>query len=191
MKRLTTDNPKGNFERLMNYAYTKNCRTFLSYAGGKYDIDLCEYVAALSKDKNYNYSPEFIFEDGLLDDYDNDFAILYYCAIQAAQLREALKMYEDKIENGTLIDILCKVEDKVYSYYKRFNCVLAYEVEDIHIDKEQTSYFATAFDYSPSCFGEYLDEINFTDEQFNKTVFFTKEEAEKALEGLNNENGSI
>lgn len=88
---------------------------------------------------------------------------------------------EDKLENGTLIDLPCKVGDTVYSYCERFNCVLAYEVEDIHIDKEQTSYFATAFDYSPSCFGEYLDEINFTDEQFHKTVFLTREEAEKAL----------
>lgn len=114
MKRLTTDTPKGNFERLMNYAYTKNGRAFLSYAGGKYDIDLCEYVSALSKDKNYNYSPEFIFEDGLLDDYDNDFAILYYCAIQAAQLREALKMYEDKLENRTLIELPCRVGDRLY-----------------------------------------------------------------------------
>ena len=35
MKRITTDTPKGNFERLMNYAYTKNGRVFLSYAGGK------------------------------------------------------------------------------------------------------------------------------------------------------------
>lgn len=113
MKRLTTDTPKGNFERLMNYAYTKNGRVFLSYAGGKYDIGLCEYVSSLSKDKNYNYSPEFIFEDGLLDDYDNDFAILYYCAIQAAQLREALKMYEDKIENGTLIAIPLKEDTEM------------------------------------------------------------------------------
>lgn len=187
MKRLTTDNPKGNFDKLMNFAFAKNYKAILSYADGEENVELHSYISKLAKQKGINLSPEEIMEDGLMDFPDEDFSVLYYCAVQAAELRARLKLYEDKLENGTLIDILCKVEDKVYSYCKLFNCVLAYEVEDIHIDKEQTSYFATAFDYSPSYFGEYLDEINFTDEQFNKTVFFTKEEAEKALEGLKNE----
>lgn len=176
MKRLTTDTPKGNFERLMNYAYTKNGRAFLSYAGGKYDIDLCEYVSALSKDKNYNYSPEFIFEDGLLDDYDNDFAILYYCAIQAAQLREALKMYEDKLENRTLIELPCKVGDTVYVIYDKY--ITSAKVLSAYIDQaggmfdlqiktkeETTTGYKTIIDHDYSF----------------ENVFLTKEEAEKAL----------
>lgn len=184
MKRLTTDNPQGNFDRLMNFAFDKDYKAMLSYADGEENVELCSYVSKLANQKGIDLSPEEIMEDGLMDFADEDFAILYYCAVQAAEVRARLKMYEDKLENGTLIDLPCKVGDKVYSYCERFNCVLAYEVEDIHIDKEQTSYFATAFDYSPSCFGEYLDEINFTDEQFHKTVFLTREEAEKALEDI-------
>lgn len=82
LKRLTTDNPKGNIERLMNYACAKGDKVVLSYAGGKYDVDLCEYVSKLAKAKGYDYTPEFIMEDGLLDDHDEDFAILYYLVIK-------------------------------------------------------------------------------------------------------------
>lgn len=163
-ERLTTDTPKGNFERLMNYAYTKNGRAFLSYAGGKYDIDLCEYVSALSKDKNYNYSPEFIFEDGLLDDYDNDFAILYYCAIQAAQLRIALKMYEDKIENGTLIELPCNVGDTVYQTDTDGERIYPSKIKNIIFDTDG----GFAFDQNA----------------IGKSVFLTREEAEKKSEEL-------
>lgn len=105
MKRLTTDNPKGCFEKLMNFAYTKHNRVHLSYADEKDDIDLCEYVSKLAKAKGFDFSPEFIMEDGLFDNYDDDFAILYYLAVQAAELRERLKQYEDKLENGTLIEL--------------------------------------------------------------------------------------
>ena len=115
MKRLTTDNPQGNFDRLMNFAYAKNNRTHLSYAGGKYDVDLCEYVSNLAKAKGYDFSPEFIMEDGLFDNCDDDFAILYYCAVQAAELRARLKLFEDKLENGMLIELPCKVGDTVYT----------------------------------------------------------------------------
>lgn len=185
-ERLTTDTPKGNFERLMNYAYTKNGRAFLSYAGGKYDIDLCEYVSALSKDKNYNYSPEFIFEDGLLDDYDNDFAILYYCAIQAAQLREALKMYEDKLENRTLIELPCKVGDIVYVIpsltnfrlnvlhgYSDANRVYEQEVHSIQMWKSDEWCLWTCGRINLLLQGDY-----------KKTWFLSKEEAEQKLKEL-------
>ena len=110
LRRLTMDNPKGDYDRLMNYAYAKDNRAYLSYAGGKYDVDLCEYVSDLAKAKGYDFSPEFIMEDGLLDNCDDDFAILYYCAVQAAELRERLKLYEDMLEEGKPIECTGKID---------------------------------------------------------------------------------
>ncbi len=119
LKRLTKNNPKGNIDRLMNYAYAKDNKVTLAYAGGKYDVDLCEYVSKLAKAKGYDYAPEFIMEDSLIDDYDEDFAILYYLAVQAAELREHLKILEDGLVNGTLVELPCKLGDEIYEICER------------------------------------------------------------------------
>lgn len=173
MKRLTTDNPKRNFERLMNYAYAKNNRTHLSYAGGKYDVDLCEYVSDLAKAKGYDFSPEFIMEDGLFDNCDDDFAILYYCAVQAAELGARLKLYEDKLENGTLVELPCKVGDTIYFFNNRDEVIENDEVFKILISDISKISFRTRWNT------EYKDIRD-----IGNIAFLTKEEAEKALEGL-------
>lgn len=186
LKRLTTDNPKGNFERLMNYAYAKNNRTHLSYAGGKYDVDLCEYVSDLAKAKGYDFSPEFIMEDGLFDNCDDDFAILYYCAVQAAELRARLKLYEDKLENGMLIELPCKVGDEVYylaGHYERHKTKVYVDeikkgiVDHITIGQKGVPQIDVCDDENVWTTFDGVDD-------FGKTIFLTKEEAEKALEGL-------
>lgn len=164
LKRLTMDNPKGDYDRLMNYAYAKENRVYLSYAGGKYDVDLCEYVSDLAKAKGYDFSPEFIMEDGLLDNYDDDFAILYYCAVQAAELRERLKLYEDKLEKGKLVELPCKVGDTVYLVNSERICNK--KVKDIVF---------------------YIDgDIGFNKYAIGKSIFLTREEAAKKLEELKN-----
>lgn len=182
MKRLTTDNPKGNFERLMNYAYAKNNRTHLSYAGGKYDVDLCEYVSDLAKAKGYDFSPELIMEDGLFDNCDDDFAILYYCAVQAAELRARLKLYEDKLENGTLIELPCKVGDTVYDItLAGLTKKKADKIEVFSITMLNT---AKRLHFCFHCHNSKKATISFELQDIGKTIFLTKEEAEKALEGL-------
>ncbi len=45
MERLTVDNPRNNREALLNYAYAKDGRVYLSYADGEGGVDLCEYIA--------------------------------------------------------------------------------------------------------------------------------------------------
>lgn len=184
LKRLTTDNPKGNFDRLMNYAYAKNNRTHLSYAGGKYDVDLCEYVSDLAKAKGYDFSPEFIMEDGLFHNCDDDFAILYYCAVQAAELRARLKLYEDKLENGTLIELPCKIGDTVYylgGHYERHktkvyvNEVIKGIVDQITIGQKGVPQIDVCNDENAWTTFDGVDD-------FGKIVFLTKEEAEKKLE---------
>lgn len=186
LKRLTMDNPKGDYDRLMNYAYAKENRAHLSYAGGKYDVDLCEYVSDLAKAKGYDFSPEFIMEDGLLDNFDDDFAILYYCAVQAAELRERLKLYEDKLEEGKLIELPCKVGDTVYylgGHYERHktkvyvNKVIKSIVDHITIGQKGVPQIDVCNDENAWTTFDCVDD-------FGKIVFLTREEAEKKLEEL-------
>lgn len=88
---------------------------------------------------------------------------------------ELCGLFKDK---SRFIELPCNVGDTVYEFYKPVNQIIPYEIEDVHIDKEQTRYFATAFDID---YNKYLDEIDFNEDEIGKTVFLTKEEAEKAL----------
>ncbi len=86
--------------------------------------------------------------------------------------------FEDK---SKYIELPCKVGDMVYAHCNTVNQIVGYSVEDIHIDDEKTSFFATAFDVY---FNEFLDEKEFNLEDIGKTVFITKEEAETKLKEL-------
>lgn len=122
-------------------------------------------------------------EDGLFDNYDDYFAVLYYLAVQAAELRSRLKLYEDKLENGTLIELPCKVGNVVYViknnkicakdivYYKKIHSRVAEQNEEywLCVDKDRIS----------------INVTTFYPENIGKTVFLTKEEAEAKLKELN------
>ncbi len=86
-------------------------------------------------------------------------------------------------DKSKYIELPCKVGETVYHYCKSVNQIVPYVVEDIHIDKEQTRYFATAFDIY---YNEYLDEIEFTEDEIGKTVFLTQSEAEQKLKEMQN-----
>ncbi len=95
--RLTTDNPTNNTQRMLNYAYDKDGRVFLSYGNGEEDIDLCDYISQEAADKGCHYTPEEVME-GACVECDCPLAILYCVAVQAAELRGRLKEYEDHTE---------------------------------------------------------------------------------------------
>lgn len=97
MHRLTTDNPQNNTETMLNYAYAKDGKVFLRYGDGEEDIDLCEYVSRQAKDKICHPSPQEVM-DGECMECDCELAVLYWVAVQAAELRARLKEYEDKEE---------------------------------------------------------------------------------------------
>lgn len=86
--------------------------------------------------------------------------------------------FQDKSKH---IELPCLVRDKVYAYCKTVNQIVPYEIEDIHIDKEQTRYFATAFDIY---YNEFLDEIEFNEDNIGQTVFLTKQDAEAKLKEM-------
>lgn len=187
MKRLTTDNPKGNFESLMNFAYAKDNKVFIPQPY-KEDIDLCEYIAN-SKKKECSCTAESVLEGCCLEcDRDCELGILYYCAVQAPELRERLKLYEDKLENGTLIDLPCKVGDTVYSYCYEFHHILPYFIENINIgflSKDRAPYISFEANSHSDETDDFLDEIDFDLDYIGKTVFLTEEEAEARLKEMN------
>lgn len=53
MERMTSENPKGNYECLMNYCTTGEDRwATLKYAGGKENAKLCELLECINEDMN-------------------------------------------------------------------------------------------------------------------------------------------
>ena len=98
MKRLTMDNPQSNTETMLNYAYAKDGRVLLRYGNGEKDIDICEYISQEASKVNCHLSAEDVM-DGACMECDCNLAILYVVSVQAAELRERLKEYEDR-EDG-------------------------------------------------------------------------------------------
>lgn len=182
LKRLTIANPqnaKSNTEQLMNFAYAKDNKVFIPQPY-KDDIDLCEYISKLTKVKGCNLPPEEIMEGACLEcDRDCEIGILYYCAVQAAELRERLKMFEDKLENGTLIELPCKVGDEIWyipGYVARPNLLVG-TITDIQISSN---------DYGVRIWQTPLNGY-FMGRNFNVNWFTDQEKAEQKLKELQND----
>ena len=104
-KRLTTDNPKNTVESMLNFAIAKDGTTVLRNADGEEDKNLCEYLFEQAKNHNYDCvsSADAILQGDCLS-CDCIINVLYITAVQAAELHGRLKMLEDKIENGELVE---------------------------------------------------------------------------------------
>jgi hypothetical protein len=74
----------------------------------------------------------------------------------------------------------CKVGSKVYAWSSFGNCVAEYEVSDMFISAIATQIRAVWMSYS-----ECNEEIDFTPDDFGKTVFLTRAQAEAAMEVKN------
>ena len=113
MQRLTTDNPSGNFETMLNFVYGKDGWAYIRSDGEDTDVLLSKWAAeqCISRDEC-----EDIFQDGVLpeeidtticdcmmDFPDCPIALAYCFAAQAVHMRSRLKMYEDILfaEDGT------------------------------------------------------------------------------------------
>ena len=99
--RLTTDNPLGNFDALMNYAYAKDGNVLIRYANNQENMALCDYIAHHAKCDCAINAQEVL--DGACFECDDFYCPLgraYFASVQAAELRERLKMYEDLAEQA-------------------------------------------------------------------------------------------
>ena len=110
------------------------------------------------------------------------------CVDCITEEQERLAELEDKIENGTLIELPCKVGDKVYIPYKfrNKNGVFETTIEEIRIEEKHIFFWAKPLYTNNSVRVKYLGWKKLKD--FNKTWFLTKAESEKKHEELKNEN---
>lgn len=95
MNRLTTDKPVGITERMLNFAYCADGRVKLLYAEGKDNIDLCEYVAYRATSMGCCLTDDDVMDGSCEEGCDCVLSVLYTIAVQAAELRERLKQYEN------------------------------------------------------------------------------------------------
>lgn len=91
-----------------------------------------------------------------------------------------LKEYEDLEEQGLLLRLPCKVGDTVYEVQKLRKRIQPYTIISIHISRCSVLIGWVIEDDE----GIYSNTNGFCDYAIGKTVFLTKEEAERALEAI-------
>ena len=94
---------------------------------------------------------------------------------KVGELQKQVKEYQDKIEQGTLIELPCKVGDTVYCVYAATG-VQEWEVRGIQIS-ENTILFLLGHKGTDDYNAAHLSEKG-------RYLFFTREEAEKRLKEL-------
>jgi hypothetical protein len=129
-------------------------------------MEECTYANALNKLAAY--------EDGGLEPEQ----VSPYNKELVDTILEQLKEYEDLEEQGRLIKLPCKVGDTVYIYADFTKNIEPYTIDEIHLG----SCYAMQFDCNLCIGDELIDGTEFELEDIGKTVFLTREEAEKALE---------
>lgn len=151
MNKYVTDEPKTNLETMLNYAYAKDWKVYLRYAGGREDIDLCCYISEMAMEEHgCKIAPEDLIEGGCME-CDCELAILYTVAGQAAELRARLKAYEDtgltpeEIQNSKKNDPLTVEELKTmagqpYWHVSLIGNTNVWSILDPHFCKNPESY---------------------------------------------------
>ncbi len=87
------------------------------------------------------------------------------------------------LANGVIVPP-CKVGQTVYSFCDVFGAILPYVIQDFKVGflgKDRPNYWYWAATSHATETDELLDEIDFDLDDFGKTVFLTKEEAEAKL----------
>lgn len=97
-------------------------------------------------------------------------------------LTERLAEYEEAEEQGLLVWLPCKLGDTVWIKGDKFPA----EIEEIRVTDDGIYFVYVEYDkgYEET---EVWGNDEFTLSDIGKTVFLTREEAEKALEGMKNE----
>ena len=101
--------------------------------------------------------------------------ITEFNGLQIDRLRELAEADKD----GRVVVLPCKEGDTVWMYGEDFGTVLPYTIDLISFVGKGCGYSAN---YNHN--GELIDGIDFEDDDIGKTVFLTREEAEKALEAM-------
>lgn len=130
-------------------------------------------------DMNYNDAEKFDSNDSV-ENYMK--ANCIKCAEEHEQLAEwleELKSYKDAEEQGLLVRLQCKVGDTVYVPTRNFISELRITMVSVDMHEAYFSWMLNS--------GIYPNLDGFHGYELGKTVFLTREEAEKKLEKLKNE----
>ena len=186
MKRLTMD----NVEEMGMYSLTHNCcyideNRNTRYRDFEIDIDarelakgllreLTEDVVSFESDEDFDdWMGCCIGEDGICTPRGL-IATFYQNLWAMAELRERLKYYEDLEEQGRLLVLPCKVGDTVYEIIEetvpnRYFYINEWKVQDVSTQSIKYADEWESYDY--------------------ENLYFTREEAEAALEKRRKDNG--
>ena len=107
MKRMTTDNPQLNIERLLNMARAENNQAVLHL--GDEVVTLTEYVVKYAKEMGCDVTPESVMDGDNCTECDCPVAILNLLGIQAAENNARLKNIEKILGNDYDLDRLRKL----------------------------------------------------------------------------------
>ena len=186
MKRLTMD----NLEEMGMFSLAHNCCYIDENGNTRYrdfeiDIDARELAKGLLKEMtegkvSFESDEDFddwmgcyIGEDGICTPRGL-IATFYQNLWAMAELRERLKYYEDLEEQGRLLVLPCKVEDTVYEIIEetvpnRYFYINEWKVQDVSTQSIKYADEWESYDY--------------------ENLYFTREEAEAALERRRKNNG--
>ena len=186
MKRLTMD----NLEEMGMFSLAHNCCYIDENGNTRYrdfeiDIDARELAKGLLKEMtegkvSFESDEDFddwmgcyIGEDGICTPRGL-IATFYQNLWAMAELREKLKYYEDLEEQGRLLVLPCKVGDTVYEIIEetvpnRYFYINEWKVQDVSVKAVKYADEWESYDY--------------------ENLYFTREEAEAALERRRKNNG--
>lgn len=92
---------------------------------------------------------------------------------------------EDKIENGTLIELPCKVGDTVYAphwHCGEWDKIVPYQITNITVTQNKKLEWTKKYRAMELVEGKTIDwQLNFAFDEVGKKVFLTKAEAEAML----------
>ena len=96
MPPLVTDNPTSNYAALLNFAYAKDGEVYLRYVNGEHDVNLAEYICHLAAEKGCGtHTKEDVLNGDICFVCDCEVAVLNVVAVQAAEMRERLRKFEE------------------------------------------------------------------------------------------------
>lgn len=188
MRRLTTNKEVSEMnmcELAHNSCYAKDGKARIRDFENDFDareltIKLLEKYADIPNE----FTCDEDFDDFMLDSlqYGTDdmlglIAVFYRNLWVTADLRETLKCFEDLKEQGTMIELPCKVGDTFWTFTEESNGVYDGDVVDIKVEKIEIK-FKDGKPYFE------IDNMDFDIDCLGKTIFRTREEAEKKIKEI-------
>ena len=174
---------EGIYESLFNMTVVKDREVYLVGLGSNgEDISLCKYVAGKCKKQcNADIDDVTAIEFGEFMDCECPYALLYHIAVGYAEMRERLLNHEAaKIEGRELV-LPCKVGDTLYILHDTYQGknIIGTKIDIGNVDRFVVGYLSEPIAVTYVESDNYW--ISFELEDFGKTVFLTKPEAEAAL----------